>query len=243
MRHPGNVSNCSKVALLVCLTQLSIFSAQNSYGYSPAPDPYARCPKAAQERERLHSGRSKPKDVAAVGRPALQRNLLLMQQQDQDARKHWMDSLESNNADAEALRLYTAETDKSNLRRLKHIINQNGFPTIGMVGVEGVHAAFLLIQHADTDPSFQKKMLKVVTRRLHAGEISGNAYALLTDRVLRAEGKPQRYGTQFDEREGNLVPAPIADPSHVDQRRRALGLISLANYACVIHAAYRPDNQ
>jgi hypothetical protein len=87
------------------------------------------------------------------------------------------------------------QVDTNDLQALKHIVIQDGFPTIAMVGIEGVHAAFLLTQHADGDPAFQETMLRIITPRLRDGGITGNEYALLTDRVLRAQGKPQRYGT------------------------------------------------
>jgi hypothetical protein len=105
-----------------------------------------------------------------------------------------------------------------------------------MVGVDGVHAAFLLTQHADGDPSFQKAMLRILSNRFRNGEIPGGQFAMLTDRVLIAEGKPQRFGTQFHEDGTDLKPFPIADEMHVEKRRRTLGIISLANYKCVVRA-------
>jgi hypothetical protein len=36
-----------------------------------------------------------------------------------------------------------------NLARLKEIVEQHGWPTISLVGVDGAAAAFLLAQHAD----------------------------------------------------------------------------------------------
>mgnify|MGYP001560728744 CR=1 FL=1 len=48
--------------------------------------------------------------------------------------------------------------------------------------------------------------------------------AYLEDRILVNEGKPQLYGTQFLEG----APRPIKDPDHVDERRKSVGLESLA---------------
>ena len=131
--------------------------------------------------------------------------------------------------------------DEVNLTNLKHIINQDGFPTTAMVGLDGVDAAFLLTTHADSDSSFQAKIFKIVTPRLRRNEIDGNQFALLTDRVLVAQGKPQRYGTQFEGLGDQMKPKPIQDEAHVDERRRALGLISIKNYTCVLHAVYDPQ--
>ena len=109
-------------------------------------------------------------------------------------------------------------------------------PTIAMVGVDGVHAVFLLTQHSDDDPAFQEKMLHMITVRVRLGEITGGQFAMLTDRVLVNHGKPQRYGTQLVDDQ----PAPIADEAHVDQRRHALGIISMKNYLCIANADNSP---
>jgi hypothetical protein len=61
---------------------------------------------------------------------------------------------------------------------------------------------------------------------------------MLTDDLLAGRGKPQRYGTNFVLRDGELTPAPMEDEANVDKRRRAVGLGSLANYACVLRAMY-----
>ena len=37
------------------------------------------------------------------------------------------------------------EVDAANLKRLKHIVAQDGFPTAEMVGLDGVDAAWLLM--------------------------------------------------------------------------------------------------
>jgi hypothetical protein len=229
----------AKIPLILCLTQLSLFGATAAHSADPNVDKL--CPEAAQEHAQLLAKRHTPKDVATVTRPALRKELLEMEQRDQDARSRMVAAMAAADlADDDPTRVHTRQVDADNLRRLKHIIIQDGFPTITLVGVDGVQAAFLLTQHADTDPEFQEKILKVVTQRYQSGEINGNALALLTDRVLRAKGKPQRYGTQFEERDGDWKPQPLADESHVDERRHALGLVSLANYSCVIHAAYGP---
>ena len=54
--------------------------------------------------------------------------------------------------------------------------------------------------------------------------------AYLTDRVLVAEGKPQRYGTQFHRPQGGLAPRPMEAPAEVDARRAQMGLGTLAEH-------------
>ena len=199
------------------------------------------CPAAFAERARLRAKKPATKHATMFTRPALRKELLEMAQQDQAARELF---LGAGNATAGALpiddpsRLAVKHVDDINLPKLKHIIAQEGLPTITMVGLDGLQAAFILIQHADSDVAFQARMLTVISARLNGGGINGNEYALLTDRVLLAQNKRQRYGTQFVGDTNQMKPRPIEDEGRVDQRRHALGLISLANYSCIMHAIY-----
>ena len=53
--------------------------------------------------------------------------------------------------------------------------------------------------------------------------------AMLEDRIRCAEGRGQRYGTQFDwDERGAISPLPIEDEENVDARRREIGLMPLA---------------
>jgi hypothetical protein len=235
---PINRSRSQEILFLAWVLSLGTLNATTARAeWDPKIE--AACPEAVSERAQRRAARPTPKDIITVSRPALRAELLQMEQQDQDARNVYIAAMGGGELpDDHPASRHLMQVDAEDLRRLKHIIIQDGFPTIAMVGIEGVHAAFLLTQHADGDPAFQQRMLRVVAPRLRDGEITGNEYALLTDRVLRAQGKPQRYGTQFEGIGENLKPSPIADEEHVDKRRRSLGLISLANYSCVIHAAY-----
>ncbi len=60
--------------------------------------------------------------------------------------------------------------------------------------------------------------------------------AYLSDRVAVAEGRPQKYGTQFQ----GPKPMPIEDEARVDERRAALGLESMADYALELISKYAP---
>ena len=68
-----------------------------------------------------------------------------------------------------------------------------------------------------------------VLRSLPEHEADPKNAAYLEDRIRMYEGKPQRYGTQFDrDDDGLLSPVPCDDPALVDRRRAALGLPPLA---------------
>jgi hypothetical protein len=122
------------------------------------------------------------------------------------------------------------EADGENLPWLKEVVAAHGWPGASLVGTDGAHAAWLLAQHADADPAFQRQCLGLIGAAVEAGEASLLEYAYLTDRVLLAEGRPQVYGTQVTRRDGAWVPRDLRDPELVDERRTATGLEPLAEY-------------
>ena len=86
------------------------------------------------------------------------------------------------------------------------------------MGPDGAHAAWLLVQHADEDLSFQKRCLELMQQAFASADVSAQELSFLTDRVLTHEGKPQMYGTQG---EGMRSPE---DEARVDANRLAIGL-------------------
>lgn len=130
--------------------------------------------------------------------------------------------------------------DGENTAWMKQTIEKHGWPGFAMVGREGAQAAWLLVQHADRDPAFQRRCLDLLTKAFEKGDASPDQVAYLTDRVLLAEGKPQVYGTQFHAVNGKLQPRPIENQAEVDQRRAAMGLEPLAEYAKQVQSFYAP---
>jgi hypothetical protein len=97
----------------------------------------AMCPEAVREAAELRSRMKTPNVHAPPTRPALRENLLLMASQDQEARVFLHSSgLRIDPTSPESVRM--REVDSANLKRLKHILNQDGFPTAEMVGLDGV---------------------------------------------------------------------------------------------------------
>jgi hypothetical protein len=130
-----------------------------------------------------------------------------------------------------------AVADKENTARLTKIIDRSGWPTVTQVGQDGAHAAWLLVQHADANPKFQRTCLDLMAK-LPKEEVSQKDVAFLTDRVLLAEGKKQVYGTQFTSAGGKWEPRPLEQPEQVDERRKAVGLPPLAEYVKQLEALY-----
>lgn len=181
---------------------------------------------------------------------ALRRELFGMTEEDQQARVEMIQELASagmpigSGADAndpkfaaimKQMAAKLKAVDEKNRGRLQEIVNEHGWPGISLVGKDGAHAAWLLVQHADADREFQKACLARM-EALPDGDVEKKAIAYLTDRVLVGEKKPQRYGTQMD---SDFQPAPIEDPENVDQRRAEVGLPPLAEYLRSSQEAYK----
>jgi hypothetical protein len=127
--------------------------------------------------------------------------------------------------------------DADNTAWLTTVLDARGWPRRSDVGEMAARAAWLLAQHADRDVALQRRCLGLLEEAVRDGEADPANLAYLTDRVLRADGRPQLYGTQFRHgADGTPVPQPIADPERLDERRRAVGLSSFAEYERQVRA-------
>lgn len=120
------------------------------------------------------------------------------------------------------------QVDADNTAWLRGVIDATGWPSIDRVGADGAEAAWLLAQHADADPVFQRRCLELMTARVGRGQASPALLAYLVDRVGIHEGRPQTYGTQHHWTDGVAIPLPIHDPEGVDRRRAQVRLAPLA---------------
>jgi hypothetical protein len=128
---------------------------------------------------------------------------------------------------------------EANAAWLKGVITEKGWPGIARVGRDGANAAWLIVQHADHDPAFQAQALALMQKASETGDADAADVALLTDRVLIAQGKPQRYGTQFKSAaDGVMELQPTEDIQTLDARRRAAGLQPLEAYKAMLSETY-----
>ncbi len=123
-----------------------------------------------------------------------------------------------------------AKVDKANTARMKEIVNQNGWPTQEIFGTEGASNAWLLLQYADAEPDFQENCLKLMEPLAQTGDVKRVDWAMLTDRVLCARGKKQRYGTQNSLEGSKWIMKPVEEPKNLDARRAEVGLIPVEDY-------------
>jgi hypothetical protein len=124
-------------------------------------------------------------------------------------------------------RLYGAQNDAieaAMTQRMKEIVAQHGWPGKSLVGKEGAHAAWVVVQHS-RDGAFQKACLEKLELAVTLGEAQAVEHAYLYDRVAVNSGKPQRWGTQMKD---DGTPHPIEDEPRVDARRKAIGLPTMA---------------
>lgn len=126
--------------------------------------------------------------------------------------------------------------------RMRAILETHGWPGRSLVGEDGCRAAGFVVQHAILDLGLQQRGLELLSEAVTKSEAEPFMFALLTDRVLMQEGKPQTYGTQYvGAQKGGVEPWPIANPETVDERRREVGLPPLAENTARLNAQQRQE--
>lgn len=130
--------------------------------------------------------------------------------------------------------------DSARTSRLRSIIEEYGWPDSVRVGSEASKAAFLILQHSPVH-EFQQEMLPTIEDLAEKGAIPRDEAALLVDRVLVREGRPQRYGTQFSLVDGRLVMDSVVDPSGLNERRRQMGLPTMDEYVQMLEQVYQAE--
>ncbi|MXV07158.1 hypothetical protein DYQ95_08445 [Xanthomonas sp. LMG 9002] len=170
---------------------------------------------------------------ARVDQP-LRQELLARVQKDQAVRQK---AIDEGNTPASWQR--TVAVDRANTAWLKTVVTKNGWPTRTSVGEDGSKAAFLIAQHATLDPGFQEQVLALMQSALAQKEADPSDVAMLQDRVLLHQGKPQLYGTQFrTEPDGTMVLDRTQDVDGLDARRATMGLPPIAEYKTFLSEVY-----
>ncbi len=126
--------------------------------------------------------------------------------------------------------------DGNHTEWMKKILKAHHWVTVSKFGKKADHHAWLLVQHADNDPDFQKEVLLRLEKLVDSKETNPTSFAYLFDRVAASyndESKrmKQRYATQ-----GNCIgkgmwePLPVEDPENIDKIRASVGLGTLEEY-------------
>jgi hypothetical protein len=123
--------------------------------------------------------------------------------------------------------------DERNRNRLKEIFAEHGFPTRRLVGKDAMQGIFLMIQHSDGDKEWQKSQLTNIENAVKKGDMDGQSYAYLYDRIKINSGEKQLYGTQFanvDPISKTVELAVTEDLENLDMRRMEIGMMPIQMY-------------
>lgn len=122
------------------------------------------------------------------------------------------------------------EQDSLNELEVEKIIQERGWVGKSVVGSQANMTLWLVIQHAPLPT--QEKYLPMLQQSVKDGESAGHHLALLEDRILMRNDKPQKYGSQVqrDPETGEYRVAEIVEPEYVNQRRAEVGLGPIEDY-------------
>jgi Family of unknown function (DUF6624) len=117
-------------------------------------------------------------------------------------------------------------------KRIKEVFVEYGFVGFDLAGKEGSQNFWLMVQHADHNPEFQKEVLEKMKIEVDRGNAYSSNYGLLVDRVKLNTGQKQVYGTQvtYNFETGQAYPKELADSATVNERRNSIGLEPIENY-------------
>jgi hypothetical protein len=164
--------------------------------------------------------------------PALRAELISMRDADQEVRRRWVKDQKN-----ETLKKEMAAIDAKHVARLREILSTYGWPGKSMAGTDGAGAAWTIAQHGGQ--LFLQQYVPLMKAAAEHGELDWGLVATSIDRVLLGEGKKQLYGTQFDTEGDRCEPKNVADPAKLDERRKAVGLGPISEYAQTLCAVYK----
>ena len=118
-----------------------------------------------------------------------------------------------------------AKEDHRNQELVISIIEKCGMPTLNEVTQEQMNAIWIGLQH-NTDNKYRIKYFPLIEKAVKNGDLSKEQYALMKDRILMNEGKPQVFGSQI--KNGKLY--DLEEPETVNERRQEMGLEPIEDY-------------
>ena len=123
--------------------------------------------------------------------------------------------------------------DERNRNRLKEIFKEFGFPNSKLIGKDAMQGIFFIIQHSDGDKEWQKSQLSNIEKAVENGDMDGQKYAYLYDRIKINSGEKQLYGTQFAKVDPINKTVELADTENIenlDNRRMKVGMMPIKMY-------------
>lgn len=165
-----------------------------------------------------------------------QYNRILKEVYDNDqAAREWTKGMSSLTADEiEAYATEMERVDSLNQAIVFEILDKDGWPS--NLSNKANQAIWIVIDHSNL--AFQRKYLYLVKEKAEECILEKADYAILNDRVLMGEGKPQIYGTQIkmnativdDEIAMQFFLWPVENPIVLDSLRNTMGLSPIKEY-------------
>lgn len=117
-------------------------------------------------------------------------------------------------------------------KRLEQIFDEYGFVGFDLAGEDGSQNFWLMVQHSDHNPEFQKEVLEKMKTEVENENAKPTNYGLLVDRVRLNTGEKQVYGTQvtYNLKTGQAYPKSLEDSVNVNERRSSIGLEPIEEY-------------
>ena len=106
------------------------------------------------------------------------------------------------------------DTDSTNLQLVSQILKETGYPRKSKVGDFATLTVWMIIQHSDLGRI--KQFLPQLEEAARRGDLAPAYLAATKDRIDIREGRPQKYGTQFN--------CPLLDSLRVNEWRQEVGL-------------------
>lgn len=152
--------------------------------------------------------------------PQLRAELLRRSQADQDARFAYLDARDRGE-DADWAPVHAVDGD--NLAFLIDALGEYGWLGSDLVGADGAHACWLLVQHAPAE--YQDRWLPLMEHAVAAGTASASDLVYLQDRVNLHHNRPQTHGSQsWGTHHDPPRLWPVTDPTNLNRRRAEVGL-------------------
>jgi len=228
----------ASLTLIFAILLLRSLAAQS------APASTAQAAQSAQEpawQSAIEARRKQLVDQNGPGTDApLRAQLLQMLALDQRARGFSVAPAQpgrGQTAPAKELLQSLPATDAQLTLELKQIVEQKGWPTISLVGLDASNAALLVLTHT-ADHAWQLQLLPQLEQMADANKIDASSLAIVIDKELVSEGKLQRYGTQFKVVNGGMAMFGVEEPATLDQRRAKALLPPLDVYKMTLEAMY-----
>ncbi len=165
-----------------------------------------------------------------------QYNRILEEVYDNDqAAREWTKGMSSLTADEiEAYATEMERVDSLNQAIVFEILDKDGWPS--NLSNKANQAIWIVIDHSNL--AFQRKYLYLVKEKAEECILEKADYAILNDRVLMGEGKPQIYGSQIkmnativdEEIAMQFFLWPVENPIVLDSLRNTMGLSPIKEY-------------